>query len=196
MFDQLIMYPNWQYFLFKFQEFRSGIFTIDISHHLPILIIHKDYLTTDRLSPKEINHRLLNEATLNNFYERFRSEVATFSLDDNNVDFSIELLNEKILSCYNYCCPIKTKNISVKDQKKPWITSEIKESIKKRQNIYLLYRRNLMSKREYNAYRNKVNDQIRSSKRNYFHCLFYNMKNYIKKTWSTINNVLCGSFRK
>ena len=183
-------------FASNLQNFVSGIFTIDISDHLPIFIIYKDYLTTDRLSHKEITYRLINEATLNNFYERFRSEVATFPLDDSNVDFSIELLNEKILSCYNYCCPIKTKTISVKDQKKPWITSEIKESIKKRQNNYLLYRRNLMSKREYNAYRNKVNDDIRSSKRNYFHRLFHNIKNDVKKTWSTINNVLCGSSRK
>ena len=64
------------------------------------------------------------------------------------------------------------------------------------QKNYLLYRRNLMSKREYNAYINQVNDQIRSSKGNYFHRLFHNIKNYVKKTWSTINNVLRGSYRE
>ena len=53
-----------------------------------------------------------------------------------------------------------------------------------------------MSKREYNTYRNKVNDQIRSNKRNYFHCLLHKIKNDIEKTWSTINNVLRGSYRK
>ena len=183
-------------FASNLRNFVSGIFTIDISDHLPIFIIYKDYLATDRLSPKEITYRLINEATLNNFYERFRSEVATFSIDNSNVDSSIELLNEKILNCYNYCCPIKTKTISVKDQIKPWINSQIKENIKKRQNNYLLYRRNLMSRREYNAYRNQVNDQIRSSKRDYFHRLFHNIKADVKKTWSTINNVLRGSSRK
>ena len=87
---------------------------MDISDHLPIFIIYEDYLTADRLSPKEITYKFLVEATLNNFYERFRFEVATFSLDDSNVDFSNELLNEKILSCYNYCCPNQTKSIPVK----------------------------------------------------------------------------------
>ena len=75
-----------------------------------------------------------------------------------------------------------TKTISVKDEMKPWINSQIKENIKKRQNNYLLilYRRNLMSRREYNAYRKQVNDQIRSSKRNYFNRLFHNIKTDIK----------------
>ena len=78
-------------FASNLRNFVSGRFNIVIIDHLPIFIIYiyLDYLTTDSLSPKEITYRLINEATLKNFYERFRSEVATFSLDHGNVDFSI-----------------------------------------------------------------------------------------------------------
>ena len=65
---------------------------------------------------------------------------------------------------------------------KPWINVQIKENIKKRQNNYVLYRRNLMSRPAYIAYRNQVKDQIRSGKRNYFHCLFQNIETDVKKT--------------
>ena len=46
-------------------------------------------------------------------------------------DLSIELLNEKIINCYNLCFPIKIKVISVDDQLKPGINSQIKENTKK-----------------------------------------------------------------
>ena len=71
-----------------------------------------------------------------------------------------------------------------------------KRKYKKRQNNYLLFRRNLMSKREYNAFRNQVNDQIRTSKRNYFHSLFSNIRGDVKRTWSTINSILRGSSKR
>ena len=51
---------------------------------------------------------------------------------------------------------------------KPWINSQIKENVQKRQSNYLLYKRNLMSKREYNECRNLLNNQIRASKRYFF----------------------------
>ena len=116
-------------FSLQIYRIRLGIFTIDKSDLLPIFIIYKDYLKTDRRFPKEITYRLINEATLNNFYEQFISEVATFPLDDSNANFLIKLLNEKILKCYKFCCPIENKTFSVKDQKKPWISYEIKEII-------------------------------------------------------------------
>ena len=51
----------------------------------------------------------MNEATLNNLYERFRSEVATSSSEHGDVDLFNELLNEKNLNCYDFCCPIEMK---------------------------------------------------------------------------------------
>ena len=99
-------------FASNLHNFFSGILTIDIRDHLAGFIIYKSYLTNDRVSPKETSFRLINEATLNNFHERFRNEIACFSV------------------CYNHCCPIKTKVISVKYQLKPWINSQIKENIK------------------------------------------------------------------
>ena len=39
------------------------------------------------------------------------SEIACFPVDGDDVDVSIELLNEKVLNFYNLCCPIKTKVI-------------------------------------------------------------------------------------
>ena len=54
-----------------------------------------------------------------------------------------------------------------------------------------------MSKREYNAFRNHVKDQIPTIKRIYFQLFaISNIRNDIKKTWSTVNNVLRESSRK
>ena len=55
-------------FASNLHNFSSGILTIDISDHLPV-------------SPKEISVRLKTEAALNNFHERFRSDIASSTVD-------------------------------------------------------------------------------------------------------------------
>ena len=53
-----------------------------------------------------------------------------------------------------------------------------------------------MFKREYNALRNLVDDQVRVSKRNYLKYWFSNIRADINKTWSTSNSILRGSSKK
>ena len=51
----------------------------------------------------------------------------------------IELtLDRIILSEFNKYCPIKTKTITQKDRKKPWIIIDLKLLINKRQNYFNL----------------------------------------------------------
>ena len=123
-------------------NFKSGIFTIDISDHLPIFIKYDNYFDTDKIPPKQIRYRVMNETTLNNFYQKF-------SLIETDINKALVKLDNKIMECYNECCPIKTKIISSKDQIKPWINQSIKNNIVKRQNNYKLYQRGLISDREY-----------------------------------------------
>ena len=82
-------------FASNLHNFYSGILTIDISDLLPVFITYKGYPMNDIPSPKAISFRLINEQTLNNFNVRFRSEITTLPLDDDVIDSSIELLNEK-----------------------------------------------------------------------------------------------------
>ena len=89
----------------------------------------------------------------------------------------------------NLHCPIKSRYISYKDDIKPWIDHETKEKIKKRQNNFLLYRRGLMSREEYNRHRNTVTALIRNKRRDYYANKFTELKDNLKGTWKLINSV-------
>ena len=73
-------------------------------------------------------------------------------------------LDYKKLKCYNECCPIKTRIIPSRGQIKSWVNQALKNNILKRQNIYKLYQQGLILEREYNNFRNFVNNKIRMNK--------------------------------
>ena len=55
-----------------------------------------------------------------------------------NCTSAVESLAHAVDNTYKMCCPIKSKTLSNKDFKKPWITREIISDIKKRQQYFLL----------------------------------------------------------
>ena len=73
----------------------------------------------------------MNDNTLSKFFSRFESVNFAEVLQDSGVKGAQETLDAKILDCYNQCCPMKTKIISIEDQLKPRITRPIKEKVKK-----------------------------------------------------------------
>ena len=62
--------------------------------------------------------------------------------------------------------------------------------MKRRHHYFSSLQQNLISKREYNSFRNKVNNLIRKSKKVYYHQLFSRVKNDVKRTSISINEVL------
>ena len=80
--------------------------------------------------------------------------------------------------------------MSPKNHKKPWITALIKSYIKKRESYFLLLKRGLISRSQYNHFRNYVTNLIKTSKKNYYQTAFDHVKSDTKKTWKIINNML------
>ena len=171
-------------------NFTSGILTADISDHLPIFIVYRNFFANNVQLPQKISFRIINETSLINLCHGLNRENLTELVNENDIDKSIKLLNEKILHHYNLHCPIKTKFISPKDIEKPWINIQLKNDMKKRQAYFRLFKRNLISTREYNSFRNFVTFSIRAAKKEYYKKLFADLKSDTKKTWNLINNIL------
>ena len=104
---------------------------------MPIFSLFKDFFH-NKNEFKKISFRRHNEQNFNNMALKFVNITNIDELIDLNVDESVEILHEKILECYNSCCPIITKTIRGNDITKPWITNEIKREIKKKQNLFIL----------------------------------------------------------
>ena len=173
----------------RIHDVHSGILEIEITDHFPVFAIlkHDPIITGDKY---KIEYRAFHESNLQNFFENLSSYTNNDFISQENVNESLNNLDKILLDELNKCCPIKTKYISPREQKNPWINSEVKSLIKRRENYHKLYLGRKMTKVEYNRFRNYVTNRIRITKKNYFTNLFNNLKNDIKKTWNSINKLL------
>ena len=172
-------------------DFTAGLLNFDISDHLPIFLIKRNLFHT----PIEnecihVKYRLINNETLQNMYNVLDNYDFDEIVNSDDCSHSLSMLTNVLFQTYDSCCPIKSKSISPKKFKKPWITKNILKNIKKRQNYFILLKLNKITNDTYKRFRNFVNSQIRHSKREYFETLFEKYKKDVKMTWNTINTIL------
>ena len=115
-----------------------------------------------------------------------------FVADDCNAAFAE--LDKLIYDAYNASCPIKTKTVSMKKMRKPWITNEILSQIRLRNAYSELWKINRLPTDYYRRHRNYVTNIIRIAKRQYYLTKFESVKSDIKKTWRVINSILKPSW--
>ena len=96
-------------------------------------------------------------------------------------------------AAYNKSFPAVIKTIKVlSNGYKPWITSGILRSIKRKNNLYKtwLHKRTDEAHQNYKLYKNKLTSLIRTSERMYFREKFFESKNDIKRTWKIIKTAI------
>ena len=68
--------------------------------------------------------------------------------------------------CSNF--PVKTKTISFKRLMKPWLTSGILQSIKKKSKYFKLIKFGIINESTYKCYKNRLTNIVRHAKENYY----------------------------
>ena len=114
-----------------------------------------------------------------------------------------EILETIIKECKEKHLPIKTvKFDKYKHKKSNWITPGIIKSIQYRDKLYMNLKKTPFSstqhailKQNLKTYNTILNKLIMNAKKDYYHNEFSRYKGDIKKTWSTINNLLCQPCR-
>ena len=160
---------------------------VDISDHLANFLI---------LGPKQTrkdrkNVRIFSDANKSKFKENLSNIDWTNELKCKTVDEAMSFFYHSITKAYNKSFPIvKLSRKRAKD--KPWITSGLKSSIKKK---HILYRRFLLDKSdkshmEYKTYNNKLRTIIREAEISYYKKRFNEKENGIKQMWKTLSPIL------
>ena len=94
---------------------------------------------------------------------------------------------------YNNCFPLKRKKATRKNcLRKPWITSNLLKSIKKKNILYKRFLNNPTADRaqRYKNFKNKLNHCLRVSKRNYYEKKLDDYKFNARGTWRILNEVI------
>ena len=146
-----------------------------------------------------ILNNLIFSYKYNNFnQERFRNDYttinSTFLCDDNidiNAKFDKLLLNvNKLVN--NHCPKEKIGKRALKLKEKPWINRRIMKMMKIRDKLLREYKSSnaFTTVLAYERFRNRVVNEIKSSKKKYFDKYFNDNRNNIKMMWKGIRNII------
>ena len=129
-----------------------------------------------------MKYRLINDWSIINLRQSLLCLDLNHITGSNNCTTAMESLAHAVDNTYKMCCHIKSKTLSNKDLKKPWISDEIISNIKRRQHYFALYYQNKIPKDFYTHFPNFVTRQIRRSKKDYYEHKFNAAKIDIKQT--------------
>ena len=128
--------------------------------------------------------------------ESFRDDVSiqNWNYLHDNVNDSFKDFYTKLEALVDMHAPLKkltTREIKIRS--KPWLSTEILKMIKIRNKIFARKKRqpkNVNCKRLYNLFRNRVNKEIKKSKKKYYADYFTEHVNNITKTWEGVKKIV------
>lgn len=172
-------------------NYLSGIFISNVSDHFPVFVICKGlFLSMTDPSHVSYSYRSLTEQSLAGLYDALLDHDFSDIVFCNDVNVAIANLDVVLYDYFNYYCPIINRTVSPKKNSKPWISRNILKDIKRRQNLYILYKNNKISMREFKRFRNAVTARIRIAKTRYFEEKFRDFRRNIGSTWRLINSLI------
>ena len=170
----------------------SGILWSDISDHLPIFQI-----TNCSLKPKtksSVYHKRLI-TTHNKVIENFRSHLCSIDWDFSQSSSSNELYSS-FMDCfypiYETCFPVKIITVNQNSKAKPWFTSGLQNSCRRKYTLYkqCCHNPTAANKAIYTKFRNKYNYLIKLYRKKYYHNKLSSISSSLKQTWSLIKSII------
>ena len=171
------------------EDIVSGVIIADISDHFPIFsILQKDI------------HKKETEQL---FYLRANSEENICKLNcllaleswhlvfgANNVNDSYNAFIDIFMRYYNHCCPMKEHKC--KKHHKVWITNSLTDACKKKNKLYVAFKKNPTFQNEckYKKYKNKLTNVLRICEETYYSNKLDKVKADNKETWQVLNEIL------
>ena len=170
----------------------NGLFFTDVSDHLPIFAIHYEQGLDNDGRKSFVSFRDKNTANINKFHELLRSTDWTNIYSFTNVNTAYSCFLNKYSKIFATCFPIKKIKASKYALKKPWLSTGLLKSIKRKNSLYkkFLKSHSPFNEISYKRYRNKLNHYLRLAKRSYYEVKLQTLKNNIKGTWNILNQII------
>ena len=171
---------------------KSGNILCDISDHFPqFLIVYRacpDYKSCS-LSKHDFSN--FDENQFVNDYSEL--DLTILNDDDVSVDDKFGAYYEKLSNLVEKHVPSKKMTRrEIKLQSKPWINSEIIRLIKYRNKLKrrMIRRRTIENEYLYKRFRNRIANEIKASKKRYYHQFFSEHSGNMKMLWSGIRSII------
>ena len=160
----------------------AGVLSLSISDHSLIYAIRKAHYVQG--VPKTVHIRSMKQFNREHYLRDLEQKNwhNVYCSEDPNVMWKI--WKENLMSAIDNHAPLRSRR--VKNWKSPWITKELRQKIRHRDS--LKKKANLSNDpqiwQQYKQTRNRINNEIKEVKRNYFTNNLDLHKGDMKKTWN------------
>ena len=120
------------------KNLTSGLIVDDISDHFAIFTLYK-FDGIHRSTTELICKRTLLSKNIENVCKTLGDYSWDNVLSSNDVNIAYDLLLTKLKKCLDLHCPVKKIKREKNKNDKPWITKTLKNSIKKKQLLYITF---------------------------------------------------------
>ena len=167
----------------------NGILYTDITDHLPIFTISKDF----KISHKDRFHLIRNTNTDN--IKTFNRKIQSLNWEEiiscNDCQIAYSQFHDLFIKYYDECFPLKKVKLNYKSRKE-WLTVGLKTAIKTKNKLYAKLRKfpNDENLEIYKSYRRLLNKVLRKTERDYYDAILKQNKTNLKRSWQTIKSVI------
>ena len=173
-------------------SFQAIIFMDDISDHCGSAIRIESYASKRREVKKSFSFRPFSNENLSKLENLILETNWSSLLSSSDVNEQLADFQSYLDSSYCKCFPLKTKIIGEKRLENPWITGDIMQLIRIKSDYFKMEKNGIITKRENNRMKNKLNKAISKAKKLYYQNSFENARSNMKKSWRIIRS-LTGS---
>lgn len=168
------------------------IIKTDVTDHFAIYITLNETIENNQDQEKTILKRYFYEHAVENFKKLLQQTDWQFLIQTKCPNQSYEKFEEYFSVIYNQCFPIKKIKLKHKDLLSPWITTGIKKSSRRKQNLYEKYlkTKSQISLEKYKDFKKLFETIKKKSKVNYYNQQITKYKNNAKKTWEIMKEII------
>lgn len=183
-------------------QYISGTITTDITDHFTNFILTPN----TPLKHKKLKHVTYRKFTPNRILS-LQQSLVNFDWSSVTSCEDVDLSYDKFIAIYkeklDYHIPIKTARFNkYKHKNEPWVSKGILISTKTKDRLFKIFRNmsdptsKATAHDKYKTYRNLLNRLIKKAKFLYWHGVFMEYRQNMKKTWDHINEIISKKSNK
>ena len=170
---------------------QQGILVTDITDHFPVFYVSSYH---NQLIPNDLYICRRNDCYNNKLaFQRALSETewSEMYMQCDDVQSAFSMFHSRYVDLFDKHFPIRKTKLTY-NNRKPWLTSALKQTIHKKNRLYAKFKRIQCSYNEchYNIYRNKLSSLPKTAWKTYYADLLESDKSNLKKPWNILKHIV------
>ena len=174
----------------NFNDCFSGIMYTDISDHFPVFLI--DCRRTCNKKDEYVTKRVFSQRNIAKFNDKLANTNWQHVLSSIDPEEAYTIFYRQLVTDYDSCFPLRTFRSAYKNRK-PWLSDDLREMIKRKNSLFAKSKRHpysLRIKHEYFIHQRLVQKSIRYAEREHYSSLFEQHKGDLVKSWKIIKQII------